>query len=170
MILLDLAKNGRYIRIPDNVNQAIATVKDFVDNFYQHNQRMPDESEIYEGVDLPASTLKIVLKTHKPVSIEEPILDNEDLCIKDILKSDEPYDQEAQDEYKAMVSELLSKLSDEDRQFMKDCYGIDQDALYTTDLEEKYGISSEAIRQRKRKIEAYLRTIKLTGYENQYTE
>jgi len=85
-----------------------------------------------------------------PVSLETPV-GTEDSCLSDFIQDDkvEPPDNEAaQGELLERVDEVLSSLSDREKQVIRLRFGIDDGYAHTLDqIGRTFGVSRERIRQ-----------------------
>ena len=93
-------------------------------------------------------------------SLDEPAKDCEDLNLGDIISSDfeDPAEIISQDELREKLSELISRLNDQQKKVLSMRFGLEgEDPLSLRDIGKKLGVSGERVRQIQNRAISHLR-------------
>ena len=170
-----LADQSRTIRVPVHMVETIAKYKQAVRRFSQDLGREPLPEEIAVEMGLEVEKVYQIEKVDQDtVSLENPVGDEDDgkSTLSDFVADDKilPPDQEASRRILTdQVREILSELSDKERQILEMRHGLLDGITHT--LEEvgvKFGVTRERIRQIEakahEKIRQHEKVAKLKSY------
>lgn len=147
-----LADCSRTIRIPVHMVELTNQVNHTIATLGGRLGRTPDEKEIATHMEVPAASVRTVLRLVKePVSMETPLGYDDTSCIGDIIKDERTPDPESvlmalrcRDE----IHRALKRLSPREEKIIRMRFGIREAMEYT--LEETgdvFGVTRERIRQ-----------------------
>lgn len=149
-IIQSLNENARMIRLPSNVIQKISQMKKEIDKFEFENEREP----VYG--DLESDDFINLLSLPKCGSLNDTINEEgselyELLEDKNALKEESYYDID--ERVKEELNDVLSLLSDRERDIIECYYGMNTDfeSMTLEAIGEKFGITKERVRQIKEK-------------------
>jgi len=137
-ILQCLNDNSRTVRLPANMINKISKVRKEVEKFERDNEREPSHLEI-ENLDIP-----------KCVYLNAPI--NEDgielgsMISDDIFGSPDEIDEE-NDTLKKHLENVMSILSEREKQIINYYFGIDGESMTLEVIGEEFNLTKERIRQ-----------------------
>ena len=146
------ADQGRIIRVPvhmgDNINKVFRQQRTLV----QEYGRDPTSEEIGKSMDLPAETVRNIIRASvEPVSLATPVGDEGDMELGDLLpdpNSESAIDTAEFEDLKQQMAEALTTLMDRERSELEFRFGIKDGRSRT--LEEVgrvFGVTRERIRQ-----------------------
>jgi RNA polymerase primary sigma factor len=152
-IMQAIMETGKIVRIPTNKKESYHLINKHIDKLTQKFERTPTLDEIVESVgEFDNNKINEILKTNfKQISLDEPVFQkngDEDTTMNDLLPSYKIYESSKQQKVLDDVTDLLSVLSEMERDIIIMHYGIFSDDKYT--LEEigaKYKLSRERVRQ-----------------------
>ena len=102
-ILQALAENSRMVRLPLNQVGNVSRVNRFCNQFIQENERRPSVEEIADALHLePEKVNGALLTSGRHVSMDAPLVEDEDSCLLDLLTNRESTNTDS-----ALVSESL---------------------------------------------------------------
>ncbi len=161
-ILQAIADQSRIVRLPLNQVGTINKIKKEISRLEQELQRPPTFEEISEAIDLPEYKIAEIMKMNTYTqSIDSPIAPDEDTKFIDtfIYENDENTDTQLMNESLSMeINDVLSTLSEKEREIIKLFYGINSSHEYTLDeIGDRYDLSRERVRQIKERALKRLR-------------
>jgi RNA polymerase primary sigma factor len=147
-----IADQGRTIRLPVHMNDAIGKVKRAAHALQQALSREPTAEEIAEKMGISTTKVRHVLEAARyPLSLEVPVGPDGEGHIGDFIEDNDaiPPDQAAAASLlRTQIEEVLQKLPERERKIIQLRYGLN-DGRYRT-LEEvgvEFGITRERVRQ-----------------------
>jgi RNA polymerase primary sigma factor len=152
------------IDYPQNFYLANNRIKRFIDDFYKDHQREPSDEEVYDYIE--EKELKVTAYSdvfyEKTLSLDCEISDKTgntqghyDLVANALVAKPDEY--EGSDAL-LIVRRLVNVLPEREKGIIMHSFGIDGHSLLAIDdISEKYGISSERIRQIKRSVLAKMK-------------
>jgi len=147
-----IADQGRTIRLPVHMNDAIGKVKRAAHALQQALSREPTAEEIAETMGISTTKVRHVLEAARyPLSLEVPVGPDGEGHIGDFIEDNDaiPPDQAAAASLlRTQIEEVLQKLPERERKIIQLRYGLN-DGRYRT-LEEvgvEFGITRERVRQ-----------------------
>jgi RNA polymerase primary sigma factor len=161
-ILQAIADQSRIVRLPLNQVGTINKIKKEIARLEQELQRPPTFEEISEAIDLPEYKISEIMKMNTYTqSIDSPIAPDEDTKFIDtfIYDNDEDTDSQLMNESLSLeINDVLSTLSEKEREIIKLFYGINSSHEYTLDeIGDRYDLSRERVRQIKERALKRLR-------------
>lgn len=171
-ILQALAENSRIVRLPQNQVGNVSKVNRFYHQFIQKNERLPSVDEVAEALDMePEKVNAVLISSGKHVSMDAPLVEDEDSCLLDLFSNREDSDTDAQLVTESLATEIdraISQLPDREAKIIKMFFGIQSPELSLEEIGEKMKLSRERIRQIKEKGLAILRSAHLSSVLKSY--
>ena len=167
-ILQALAENSRIVRLPQNQVGNVSKVNRFYHQFIQKNERLPSVDEVAEALDMePEKVNAVLISSGKHVSMDAPLVEDEDSCLLDLFSNREDSDTDAQLVTESLATEIdraISQLPDREAKIIKMFFGIQS----LEEIGEKMKLSRERVRQIKEKGLAILRSAHLSSVLKSY--
>jgi RNA polymerase primary sigma factor len=147
-----IADQARTIRIPvhmvETINRLIRTSR----RLQQELGREPTSEEIGLDMQLDADRVREIIKiSQEPVSLEMPIGEEEDSSLGDFIEDNKvlaPADAASRKMLKEQMDDVLSTLSDRERQVLAMRFGLDDGRTRTLEeVGKAFGVTRERIRQ-----------------------
>lgn len=171
-ILQALAENSRIVRLPQNLVGNVSKVNRFYHQFIQKNERLPSVDEVAEALDMePEKVNAVLISSGKHVSMDAPLVEDEDSCLLDLFSNREDSDTDAQLVTESLATEIdraISQLPDREAKIIKMFFGIQSPELSLEEIGEKMKLSRERVRQIKEKGLAILRSAHLSSVLKSY--
>lgn len=171
-ILQALAENSRIVRLPQNQVGNVSKVNRFYHQFIQKNERLPSVDEVAEALDMePEKVNAVLISSGKHVSMDAPLVVDEDSCLLDLFSNREDSDTDAQLVTESLATEIdraISQLPDREAKIIKMFFGIQSPELSLEEIGEKMKLSRERVRQIKEKGLAILRSAHLSSVLKSY--
>ena len=171
-ILQALAENSRIVRLPQNQVGNVSKVNRFYHQFIQKNERLPSVDEVAEALDMePEKVNAVLISSGKHVSMDAPLVEDEDSCLLDLFSNREDSDTDAQLVTESLATEIdraISQLPDREAKIIKMFFGIQSPELSLEEIGEKMKLSRERVRQIKEKGLAILRSAHLSSVMKSY--
>lgn len=171
-ILQALAENSRIVRLPQNQVGNVSKVNRFYHQFIQKNERLPSVDEVAEALDMePEKVNAVLISSGKHVSMDAPLVEDEDSCLLDLFSNRENSDTDAQLVTESLATEIdraISQLPDREAKIIKMFFGIQSPELSLEEIGEKMKLSRERVRQIKEKGLAILRSAHLSSVLKSY--
>ena len=147
-----IANTGRTIRIPVHAGDTISRVQRTRSRMEIELGRAPSTSELASEVDMPeAKVLETLLYAVEPVSLSEPLNEDSDSVLGDLVGDDAltgPAEQVAATMLPAQVDAMLAPLEDREREVLRLRYGLDRGEPRTLEeVGERFDLTRERIRQ-----------------------
>ena len=147
-----IADQGRTIRIPVHMIEAINKVTAASKRLIQRTGREPTFEEIAEEMNLPVEKIQHVFQiAQSPISLETPVGNEEDSLLNDLIEdkaTKAPDIQTVSNVVREQVQVALNALSDREAEIIRLRFGIG--GVEPQTLEEvgkKFGITRERVRQ-----------------------
>ena len=151
-IMQALAEQSRIVRLPLNrigsinkINKAYATLE-------QEYMRDPDSTEIANLLEVDEDEIKISLKNSgKHVSMDAPLITDEDNSLYDVLKSDDSINPDKgliYDSLKIEIERAISTLTVREADILRLYFGLNSKVpLSLEEIADKYELTRERVRQ-----------------------
>jgi RNA polymerase primary sigma factor len=147
-----IADQARTIRIPVHMVETINKLIRVSRQLLQENGREPTDDDLAQSLQMPVERVREIRKiAQEPVSLETPIGEEEDSHLGDFIPDDDipaPADAAAYSLLKDQLEEVLSTLTDREREVLRLRFGLTDGRQKT--LEEvglRFGVTRERIRQ-----------------------
>ncbi len=154
-ITRSIADQARTIRIPVHMIETINKLNRVRRQLLQKFGREATPEELAIEMELPEYKINKILKIAKePLSMENPVGDDEDSTIGDFIEDtnlSSPVEVTTRDSLKETTSDLLANLSPREAKVLKMRFGIDMSTDHTL---EEVGRQFDVTRERIRQIEA----------------
>jgi len=147
-----IADQGRTIRIPVHMIEAINKVTAASKKLIQRTGREPSLEEIAEEMNLPTEKIQNIFQiAQSPVSLETPVGSEEDSLLADLIEDKEaesPAVQTVSNVVKEEVEAALSALSEREADIIRMRFGLAGNESQTLEeVGKKFGITRERVRQ-----------------------
>jgi len=154
-ITRSIADQARTIRIPVHMIETINKLNRVRRQLLQRFGREATPEELSIEMELPEYKINKILKIAKePLSMENPVGDDEDSTIGDFIEDEKlssPVEVTTRESLKETTGELLANLSPREAKVLKMRFGIDMSTDHTL---EEVGRQFDVTRERIRQIEA----------------
>ena len=154
-ITRSIADQARTIRIPVHMIETINKLNRVRRQLLQKFGREATPEELSVEMELPEYKINKILKIAKePLSMENPVGDDEDSTIGDFIEDEKlssPVEVTTRESLKETTSDLLANLSPREAKVLKMRFGIDMSTDHTL---EEVGRQFDVTRERIRQIEA----------------
>ncbi len=171
-ILQALAENSRLVRLPLNQVGYSSKVNRFYNKFVQENERRPSTEEIAEGIGIEKEKINSALLTSgKHISMDAPLVEDEDSCLLDLLTNSENDDADSSlvtESLKTEVHRAIDMLPERESQVIRMYYGINTPELGLEEIGRTLNLSRERVRQIKEKALALLRHAQIGSILKEY--
>ena len=171
-ILQALADKSRLVRLPLNQIGYVSKVNHFYHDFMQKNNRAPSLDEVADALGMEKSKVNAALLTSgKHISMNAPLIDDEDSCLLDLLTNDDKGNADSSlisDSLKEEVHHPLDLLPERESQVIRMYFGINTPELSLEEIGEKLNLSRERVRQIKEKALTLLRNAQIGSVLKEY--
>lgn len=171
-ILQALADKSRLVRLPLNQIGYVSKVNHFYHDFMQKNNRAPSLDEVADAPGMEKSKVNAALLTSgKHISMNAPLIDDEDSCLLDLLTNDDKGNADSSlisDSLKEEVHHALDLLPERESQVIRMYFGINTPELSLEEIGEKLNLSRERVRQIKEKALTLLRNAQIGSVLKEY--
>lgn len=171
-ILQALADKSRLVRLPLNQIGYVSKVNHFYHDFMQKNNRAPSLDEVADALGMEKSKVNAALLTSgKHISMNAPLIDDEDSCLLDLLTNDDKGNADSSlisDSLKEEVHHALDLLQERESQVIRMYFGINTPELSLEEIGEKLNLSRERVRQIKEKALTLLRNAQIGSVLKEY--
>ena len=171
-ILQALADKSRLVRLPLNQIVYVSKVNHFYHDFMQKNNRAPSLDEVADALGMEKSKVNAALLTSgKHISMNAPLIDDEDSCLLDLLTNDDKGNADSSlisDSLKEEVHHALDLLPERESQVIRMYFGINTPELSLEEIGEKLNLSRERVRQIKEKALTLLRNAQIGSVLKEY--
>ncbi|MCQ2306661.1 MAG: sigma-70 family RNA polymerase sigma factor [Bacteroidales bacterium] len=155
-ILQALAEQSRIVRLPLNKIGSINKINKTYAKLEQEFEREPNAEEIAEVLDLTEAEVKESMKNAgRHVSMDAPLVQDEDNNMYDVLKSDEVVTPETELLYESLRKEIdraISTLTQREQDVVRLYFGLNGGHPMTLEeIGEKFDLTRERVRQVKEK-------------------
>lgn len=139
-ILQALADKSRLVRLPLNQIGYVSKVNHFYHDFMQKNNRAPTLDEVADALGMEKSKVNAALLTSgKHISMNAPLIDDEDSCLLDLLTNDDKGNADSSlisDSLKEEVHHALDLLPERESQVIRMYFGINTPELSLEEIGE----------------------------------
>jgi RNA polymerase primary sigma factor len=147
-----IADQSRSIRIPVHIVEMLNRLVKTSRSLAQQLAREPTVEEVAHAMNLPVSKIHEIIRIlPEPLSLDEPVGDEEDSLLQDFLQDHSaasPEDRTAQLFLREEIESILQTLSEREREILKLRYGLLDGSPRTLDeLGRHFGLTRERIRQ-----------------------
>lgn len=171
-ILQALADKSRLVRLPLNQIGYVSKVNHFYHDFMQKNNRAPSLDEVADALGMEKSKVNAALLTSgKHISMNAPLIDDEDSCLLDLLTNDDKGNADSSlisDSLKEEVHHALDLLPERESQVIRMYFGINTPELSLEEIGEELNLSRERVRQIKEKALTLLRNAQIGSVLKEY--
>lgn len=171
-ILQALADQSRLVRLPLNQIGYVSKVNHFYHDFMQKNNRAPSLDEVADALGMEKSKVNAALLTSgKHISMNAPLIDDEDSCLLDLLTNDDKGNADSSlisDSLKEEVHHALDLLPERESKVIRMYFGINTPELSLEEIGEKLNLSRERVRQIKEKALTLLRNAQIGSVLKEY--
>ncbi len=155
-ILQALAEQSRIVRLPLNKIGSINKINKTYARLEQEFEREPNAEEIAEALDITEAEVKESMKNAgRHVSMDAPLVQDEDNNMYDVLKSDEVVTPETELLYESLRKEIdraISTLTPREADVVRLYFGLNgSHPLTLEEIGEKFDLTRERVRQIKEK-------------------
>ena len=155
-ILQALAEQSRIVRLPLNKIGSINKINKTYAKLEQEFEREPNAEEIAEVLDITEAEVKESMKNAgRHVSMDAPLVQDEDNNMYDVLKSDEVVTPETELLYESLRKEIdraISTLTQREQDVVRLYFGLNGSHPMTLEeIGEKFDLTRERVRQVKEK-------------------
>ncbi|MBQ8761314.1 MAG: sigma-70 family RNA polymerase sigma factor [Bacteroidales bacterium] len=155
-ILQALAEQSRIVRLPLNKIGSINKINKTYARLEQEFEREPNAEEIAEALDITESEVKESMKNAgRHVSMDAPLVQDEDNNMYDVLKSDEVVTPETELLYESLRKEIdraISTVTPREADVVRLYFGLNGSHPMTLEeIGEKFDLTRERVRQIKEK-------------------
>jgi RNA polymerase primary sigma factor len=155
-ILQALAEQSRIVRLPLNKIGAINRINKAFSAFEQVHQREPNPDELAAILEISENEVKESLKNNgRHVSMDAPLIQDEDTNLYDVLKSDENTTPEAGllfDSLRLEIERAISTLTPREADIIRLYFGLNGKHPFTLEeIAEHFELTRERVRQIKEK-------------------
>lgn len=171
-IICALKNLPRPIRIPMHILDKYSKISKFQTVFFIKNKRFPTMLEIADATGLSAKEVAFCIEKmsgNKSVSLDEPIDEDEEATIADIISDGSaihPLDAAIESEMKEFVEKLIKTLTPREQEIIKRRFGIGGISRETLEeIGNTSGVTRERIRQIEKKAKRILR---IRGKKSEY--
>jgi RNA polymerase primary sigma factor len=155
-ILQALAEQSRIVRLPLNRIGTLNRINKAYAQLEQEYEREPNSSEIARLLEVDEEDVKSSLKTSgRHISMDAPLLSDDDNNLYDVIKSDESDDPEKEllnDSLKIEIERAISTLTSREADVLRLYFGLNNSLPLSLDeIAIKYDLTRERVRQIKEK-------------------
>ena len=147
-----IADQSRTIRVPVHMVETLSKINKITRNYIQEIGREPTYAELSKELNLDEKKIKNIIKISKePVSLETPVGDSDDTCLKDFIEDENEYspvEAVVNEDLKEKVREILKSLTPREEKVLKMRFGIDVASEHTLEeVGKDFAVTRERIRQ-----------------------
>lgn len=154
-ILQALSEKSRTIRLPLNQVSLLNKIRKTIAEFVGKNERDPSLKELEDLTGISADKINSILNiSAKLISVDSPFKDDEEGTYIDIIpnenspRTDDKLIKESKD---SDISRVLNKLAPRQHDVIRMYFGLGTRELTLTEIGDKFGVTSERVRQIKEK-------------------
>jgi RNA polymerase primary sigma factor len=147
-----IADQGRTIRLPVHMIEAINRMLRFTREFQRAESREPTAEEMAEQLETDVDYVHSALKTAKDaISLDAPVGDEEDTLLSDFLVDDvnpDPQESSITESLKRCLAKVMSELTEREAHVLRLRYGIEVNCDHTLEeVGQHFAVTRERIRQ-----------------------
>jgi len=156
-ILQALAEQARIVRLPLNKIGSINKINQAFTRLEQEFERTPTPEEIAKELDLAPKEIKQIMNnTGHHISMDAPLLQDEDNNLYDIMLSKDSISPEKnllKESLNKEIERVLSTLTHREAEIIRLYYGLNKKNAFTLEeIGEKFDLTRERVRQIKGKV------------------
>ena len=145
-------EQSRTIRIPVHMVETAAKMNKAIRKLTQELEREPSIEEIASEMKVPADKIKFLFEANRdPLSLDNRVNDEDDATVGDLVadhSAEVPGANIIKEENKQMVMNVLSTLSEREKEVMVLRFGLEDDKPRTLEeIGQHFGVTRERIRQ-----------------------
>lgn len=145
-------EQSRTIRIPVHMVETAAKMNKAIRKLTQELEREPSIEEIASEMKVPADKIKFLFEANRdPLSLDNKVNDEDDATVGDLVadhSAEVPGANIIKEENKQMVVNVLSTLSEREKEVMVLRFGLEDDKPRTLEeIGQHFGVTRERIRQ-----------------------
>ena len=145
-------EQSRTIRIPVHMVETAAKMNKAIRKLTQELEREPSIEEIASEMKVPADKIKFLFEANRdPLSLDNKVNDEDDATVGDLVadhSAEVPGANIIKEENKQMVMNVLSTLSEREKEVMVLRFGLEDDKPRTLEeIGQHFGVTRERIRQ-----------------------
>ena len=160
-ILQAIAEQSRIVRLPLNQVGSVSKINRVLNKFEQEHERRPSVDEIAEKIDLPEDKIIDAMKVNgRHISVDAPFVEGEDNSLLDIMINDDAPMADrtlVMESLRDEISRALTLLNERERNIIECFFGIGQPEMTLEEIDERFGLTRERVRQIKEKAIRRLR-------------
>jgi RNA polymerase primary sigma factor len=147
-----IADQGRTIRLPVHMIEAINRMLRFTREFQRTESREPTPEELAEQLDTDVEYVHAALKTARDaISLDAPVGDEEDTLLSDFIIDEvnpDPQESSITESLKRCLSKVMDELTEREAQVLRLRYGIEVACDHTLEeVGQCFSVTRERIRQ-----------------------
>ncbi len=147
-----IADQGRTIRLPVHMIEAINRMLRFTREFQRAESREPTAEEMAEQLETDVDYVHSALKTAKDaISLDAPVGDEEDTLLSDFLVDEanlDPQDSSIAESLKRCLAKVMGELTEREAHVLRLRYGIEVTCDHTLEeVGQHFAVTRERIRQ-----------------------
>ncbi len=147
-----IADQSRTIRVPVHMVETLNKINKITRTHVQETGKDPSFAQLAKELGLDEKKIRNIVKISKePVSLETPVGDGEDTCLKDFIEDEvgsTPVETVVSDDLKERVREVLKSLTPREEKVLKMRFGIDVASEHTLEeVGKDFAVTRERIRQ-----------------------
>ena len=147
-----IADQGRTIRIPVHVSETSYKITKARRILNQQLNREPNQAELSQFLCIPEEKLQAIKRvTETPVSLESPIGEEQDTCLRDMIPDDiqnDPQYMSDQNMLRDALFDTMKCLSQREQEVLALRFGLTDNRTYTLEeVGKMFGITRERVRQ-----------------------
>ncbi len=167
-IIQAISEQTRIVRLPLNRLSSINKITKAIPYLEQKLEREPSNEEIADYLELTHEEVKIANSVKRwEISFDKPLVNNgeSDFSLYDVVQNEDfptPDNGLLEESVRTNVMRAIEKLPDREADILKLSFGLNNSTIYTLyDIANKYGTSTERIRQLKNHALLKLRKLML---------
>jgi RNA polymerase primary sigma factor len=147
-----IADQGRTIRLPVHMIEAINRMLRFTREFQRAENREPTPEELAEQLETDVEYVHAALKTARDaISLDAPVGEEEDTMLSDFIIDEvnpDPQENSITESLKRCLSKVMSELTEREAQVLRLRYGIEVTCDHTLEeVGQHFAVTRERIRQ-----------------------
>ena len=155
-ILQALAEQSRIVRLPLNKIGSLNKINKATARLEQQHERTPNQKEIADELDMTTNEVKESMRNAgRHVSMDAPLIQDEDNTMYDVLKSDEAITPETgllYDSLRKEIKRAVSTLTQRESDVVQLYFGLNiEHPMTLEEIGEKFDLTRERVRQIKEK-------------------
>jgi RNA polymerase primary sigma factor len=159
-IIHALAEQSGSVRLPLKQAGMLHTISEKYREFFQVYEREPTIEEIAKELQISPEEVEAIMRVYRShLSLDEHLKMDDDTSYLDMLEASTDHSLEEDIIYAALkkeVDELLSDLTDREKEVLKKRYGLNSGPMTLEAIGKKMGLSRERIRQIEKKAKLKL--------------